>query len=185
MSRSGARPVAEIGATVTVRNEVTGTRHTWKLVNERSTVRADGELTASTPAAQALLGHGVGDAVEYTAAQTVRLLITDLVQAPPRVTTPPPPLPDTPVLEFGRGQDAAYEDWAHSNPGGYVLIYGSSRGYMIHQADCSHIGLDGEWTLKTTSASRPRLCSKSRRVLEHRSREELGQSPVPCGTCSR
>lgn len=176
-------PVVEVGATVTVRDEATGAVRTWRLVTEKSTAGAAGELTAGTPVGQALLGHMVGDTVESVAAKRMRLVIVDIVPAPPVPAAVPRPLPDATILAFSRGQDHGYREWARTHPGGYVLVYANGRGYMIHTATCGHLGLDADWTLDSTPPSRPRLCSTSRTLLVHRSQEETGARPVSCGTC--
>lgn len=174
----------ELGATVSVRNQETGAEHTWKVVQSKSTGES-GEIALDTPVARALLGHAVGETVPVAAAKPSRLTITAIMgpRKPAAPVVPSRSLPDAPIAEFSRGDDVAYEEWARRNAGAYVLIYGSSRGYMLHSASCSHIGLDSNFTLKTTPPTRPRLCSRSRAVLEHRSREETGERPVPCGTC--
>lgn len=176
-------PVVEIGAIVTVRNETDGSVHTWRLVAAKSAANAPGELTAGTPAGQALLGRAIGDTVDVLSNTPVRLTLIELEPALPKPAPTHREPPDVPVSHFSRGQDAEYEAWVRQNGGGYVLIYGSSRGYMLHHVSCFHIGLDSTATLATTAPTRPRVCSRSKAVLEHRSRAETGELPVRCGTC--
>lgn len=178
---SADTPVVEVGATVTVRDEATGSEQTWEIVTQRSGSRTTGELTVSTPVAQALLGRSAGESVEVRAAKIVRLTILSVVAASPQRVPAPRELPDVPIAEFSRGQDGEYQDWVRENPDGYVL----SRGNMIHLADCGHLGLDAAFTLAATSPGRPRLCSRSRTVLEHRARDETGDFPARCSTCFR
>jgi hypothetical protein len=175
--------VVEIGATVSAREVATGIERTWKVVQQKSAAGETGELAARTAVAQALLGHAAGETVTVTAAKPSRWTILEVVPAPAQAVRVPP---DAPVAEFSRGQDTEYEDWVRSNPRSYALVYASrngKRGYMVHVADCSHLGLDKDFTLKSTPPLRPRLCSNSRTVLERRSVDETGERPVPCGDC--
>lgn len=178
---SGEEHVVAVGATVTVLHDKSGVRHTWKIVTEKADAGASEQLTASTPVGQALLGRAEGDAVPVPAGI---FTILEIVPPPPKPVPPPRKIPNAPILEFSRGQDQEYTEWARATPGGYVLIYGNGRrGYMIHKADCSHLGLDSDYTLETTPASRPRVCSTSRAVLDLLSNEQTGDAPVGCGTC--
>ena len=176
--------MVELGATVTVRNEETGAEHTWTVVKAKRSGVGD-EIAADTPVARALLGRPAGETVLVDVAKPWRAKIVRVVA--PAVPSPRPRLrdatPDEPIAEFSRGDDAAFEDWARRNGGGYVLINRGARGYMLHSVSCSHIGLDSDYTLRSTSPRKPRLCSRSRAVLERRARDETGEQPAMCGTC--
>jgi transcription elongation factor GreA len=50
------------GSTVQVRDEQ-GAEHTWRIVSSHDAAPAEGRLSAESPVAVALLGHGSGDAV--------------------------------------------------------------------------------------------------------------------------
>jgi transcription elongation factor GreA len=52
------------GQTAEVRDEASGTVHTWTIVGPTEADLAEGKLSAESPVAAALLGHAPGDEVE-------------------------------------------------------------------------------------------------------------------------
>jgi hypothetical protein len=143
-----------IGATVSVRNEATGATHTWTIVRE-DPLREKGEISAASAVAQALPNHEEGDTV------------TAIVPAPELVkpVAQPRPLPKADIAEFRQGEDR--DDRA-------------ADGYILHQAECPHLQLDRDYTLRTAS---PRQCCVSLRVLDEQCRRQSGSAPRRCGTC--
>ena len=52
------------GRTAVVRDEDTGTVHTWTIVGSTEANRGEGKLSAESPVARALLGRAPGDLIE-------------------------------------------------------------------------------------------------------------------------
>ena len=73
-------PSFTFGRTAEVRDESTGTLHTWTIVGSTEANRAEGKLSAESPVAKALLGREPGDLVEVeTPRGSRRLRIEKLV----------------------------------------------------------------------------------------------------------
>jgi hypothetical protein len=180
---SGTDPVVEVGATVSVKRVNSDRTDTWTIVRSNP-VRENGEISADTMVARALLGRTVGDTVPVDSPRPVSYLITRVIPAPSPPTREPAPLPTAKVVSFGAGQDAEYEAWVRQHTNGWVARRADARadGYMLHTAECPHLGLDGsKFTLRTAN---PRLCCPSRRVLVHRCEAETGSPPRQCMTCT-
>ncbi|HEY7619301.1 MAG TPA: transcription elongation factor GreA [Solirubrobacteraceae bacterium] len=64
--------VVAFGSTVTVTDEETGRESTWTLVGPTEASVADGKLSAESPVAKALMGHGPGDEVKVQTPRGVR-----------------------------------------------------------------------------------------------------------------
>ena len=178
------RPIVTVGATVSVQNAATGAARTLTIVRSDPSLEK-GEISAASPVAQALLGHAAGDTVTVEAARPRSYTITAVVPAPEpaRPVARPRPLPDAEILVFGAGQDHDYEEWVRRHPSGHVVKQWDrvADGYILHHAECPHLGLDGrDYTLRTAS---PRRCCSSVRVLENWCREQSGSPPRRCGTC--
>jgi hypothetical protein len=183
-------PIVEVGATVHAREEGSGKCHAWTIVSTRSDP-SSGKVSTDTAVAKALLGHRVGDTVTVGAGVARRYAIDRIDAAPAKPTSAPsaaataqPSVSTSDEIEvFGPGQDAEYEEWVRRNSGGYVLKRRDrlDEGYMLHLAECSHLGLTaGSFTMRTGN---PRRCSRSRQALVHWCRDETGSPPVLCGSC--
>jgi hypothetical protein len=183
-------PIVEVGATVHVHDESSGKSHVWTIVSTRSDP-GSGKVSTDTAVAKALLGHRVGDTVTVPAGVARRYAIARIDAAPAK----PPSAPSAAaagqpsvsasdeIAVFGPGEDADYEEWVRRNSGGYVLKRRDrlDEGYMLHLAECSHLGLTaGSFTMRTGN---PRRCSRSRQALVHWCRDETGSPPVVCGSC--
>lgn len=87
---------------------------------------------------------------------------------------------ESPIRTFGKGEDAAYEEWVGRH-GGYVLIErsGKSGEYMLHDSECPHLGLvPGTFSL----TRRPRRWARTRGALVDWA-EQNGAKPQLCQTC--
>jgi hypothetical protein len=85
---------------------------------------------------------------------------------------------DDAVQTFGRGDDAAYEEWVRRH-GGYVLVE-RKDGFMLHEATCVHLDLTpGVFTLTT----RPRRCAKTRQPFTDFAEQRTGHRPLLCQSC--
>ena len=81
------------------------------------------------------------------------------------------------IVTFIHGEEAAYEDWVRRHAG-YVLIE-RPDGFMLHEADCTHLGLaSGSWSI-----SKPRRCSKLRSELVQWTADHSGSKPLLCQSC--
>jgi hypothetical protein len=85
---------------------------------------------------------------------------------------------DDAIQTFGRGDDAAYEQWVQQHAG-YVLVE-RKDGFMLHEATCGHLDLTpGEFTL----TSRPRRCAETRQALTDFTQRRTGRRPHLCQSC--
>lgn len=190
MEPASETTVVEVGATVRVRGVDDGVEHVWTIVSGSSDPKG-GKVSATTAAAKALLGRAIGDAVTVAGRSPRRYTIEDIEPAPAKPTalfraaaanTRPIPI-DAEIALFGPGQDAEYEEWVRRNSGGYVLKQRDTvdEGYMLHLADCSHLGLTpGTFTMRTGN---PRRCSRSRGALVQWCLAEIGSQPHKCSSC--
>jgi transcription elongation factor GreA len=70
-----AQPTVRVGATVTFADEATSREQQFTIVTPTDAAPAQGRLSASSPVALALLGHGVGDRVEVRTPRGTRPLL--------------------------------------------------------------------------------------------------------------
>jgi hypothetical protein len=183
-------PVVGVGATVHVCEQGAGKTYSWTIVSSASDPKS-AKISADTAVAKALLGHRVGDVVSVAAGTVRRYTIEGIDPAPPKPAPAPsaaratqrPVAISADTALFGPGQDAEYEEWVRRNSGGYVLKQRDSvdEGYMLHLADCTHLGLTpGTFTMRTGN---PRRCSRSRAALVHWCLAETGAQPHKCSSC--
>ena len=71
--------VVEHGSSVEISDTSTGRSQKFKIVSPNDAAPAEGMLSVSSPIAQALLGHGVGEVVQVSAPRGVRELRIDAV----------------------------------------------------------------------------------------------------------
>lgn len=182
--------MVEVGATVHVHDEGSGTSHVWTIVSTGSDL-SSGNISADTAVAKALLGHRVGDTVTVAVRAARRYAIDRIDAAPAKpASRPSAASAETPsvsvsdeIAVFGPGQEADYEEWVRRNSGGYVLKRRDrlDEGYMLHLAECSHLALTaGSFTMRTGN---PRRCSRSRQAVVQYCCDETGSPPVPCSSC--
>lgn len=86
---------------------------------------------------------------------------------------------DAQIIVF-HDDDAGYEEWV-SRHGGYVLTRRREAAYMLHHADCVHLGRDGDLSLKLTK--RPRRWARERQPLIEWTQVETGSDPLRCQSC--
>jgi hypothetical protein len=174
-------PIVEVGATVDVHDEGSGKSHAWTIVSTGSDP-SSGKVSPDTAVAKALLGHRVGDTVTVDAGVARRFAI-DRIDGPPAKPALPSAAVAGEIAVFGPGEDSEYEEWVRRNSGGYVLKRRdrADEGYMLHLAECSHLGLTpGSFTMRTGN---PRRCSRSRQALVLWCRDGAGAPLVECDTC--
>ncbi len=197
--------VVESGDRIDIEDLEKGSTSTYRIVEPGRPLGA-GVISSRSPLAAAVLQRQEGEVVEFTPpsgkSRKVRIArIWDVRrQQSPRHSTAardpqqlgrsdraagggePPVYGDTSSIQtFGKGDDTAYEAWVQKH-GGYVLTERSPKeeGYMLHTADCTHLGLTtGRWSL----TGRPRRCSTMRRPLVDWAERESGTKPVLCQSC--
>jgi transcription elongation factor GreA len=74
VQRSGGADRVEHGSTVTVFEQATGKRQSYRIVSPQEAKRGDGVLSSASPLAQALLGRRAGEELELRAPARTRLL---------------------------------------------------------------------------------------------------------------
>jgi hypothetical protein len=75
--------------------------------------------------------------------------------------------------------DVGYEDWTNRH-GGYVLIQRKKSEYMLHLADCSHLGRESD---NISLTEKPRRWAKKTSHLVEWANEKAGADPLRCTSC--
>jgi hypothetical protein len=120
------------------------------------------------------------------AIETCRIDLSPPAFVNTRDLPPPSPMPpgeetvmlDDDIKIFHR-DDEAYEAWI-ANRGGYVLTTRSKRGYMLHHAECGHLGHDG---LSIRLTEKPRRWAARRQTLADWALSQTGERPAYCSSC--
>ena len=75
--------------------------------------------------------------------------------------------------------DNGYVAWVERN-GGYVLKDRGKHGYMLHTAECPHLGRESP-SIRLTKT--PRVWGGQRDALLAWARAKTGETPTFCSTC--
>jgi transcription elongation factor GreA len=67
------------GSTVSYTDQTTHRQHTFRIVSPHDARPSDGAMSAASPVARALLGHGVGEVINVTTPAGVRTLHVDSI----------------------------------------------------------------------------------------------------------
>jgi transcription elongation factor GreA len=67
------------GSTVSYTDQSTHRQHTFRIVSPHDARPSDGAMSAASPVARALLGHGVGEVINVTTPAGVRTLHVDSI----------------------------------------------------------------------------------------------------------
>jgi hypothetical protein len=83
-------------------------------------------------------------------------------------------------IKVFHNDDQGYEDWV-ARHGGYVLTERARKGeYMLHDAECAHLGRD---TTELRLTIKPRRWAKRSSILVAWTTQSTGAKPLFCQSC--